>query len=285
MRRINSAFLKRKKQVHKGECGHVFVLAGSRGLTGAACLSAQAALLSGAGLVTVGIAASLNNIIECKLTEAMSLSLPETSQASLSLKAFDPIKDFSQDIDVIIIGPGLSQNSQTQKLIRKIIGLISKPMVIDADAINALAGNLNVLAKRTAQTVITPHPGEMGRLLGLDVEKIQKNRRKLAKELSCMYNIVTILKGYQTVVADKDGKIFINKTGNPGLAKGGSGDVLTGIIAGFMAQGASAYNAAELAVYVHGLAADKVVQKKAMVSLLASDILENLPLVLKKLTN
>ncbi|MBU1043746.1 MAG: NAD(P)H-hydrate dehydratase [Candidatus Omnitrophica bacterium] len=283
MQRINSIFLNRKKQVHKGNCGHVFVLAGSRGLTGAACLSAQAALLSGAGLVTVGIASSLNNIIECKLTEVMSLSLPETSQASLSFKSFDMIKHFSNNVDVIIIGPGLSQNSQTQKLIRKLIEFIDKPMVIDADAINALVGYLDILNNRTSLSVITPHPGEMGRVLGLDIEKIQKNRRKLAKEFSSMYNIVTVLKGYQTVVADKDGKVFINKTGNPGLAKAGSGDVLTGIIGGFMAQGASAYNAAELAVNVHGLAADQAVQKKAVVSLLASDLLENLPFVFKKI--
>ncbi len=283
MQRINSKFLKRKKQTHKGDCGHVFVLAGSRGLTGAACLSAQAALLSGAGLVTVGIAASLNNIIECKLTEAMSLSLPETKDGTLSFKAFERIYDFAQKIDTVIVGPGLSQNTQTQRLIRKVIALIDKPMVIDADAINALVGAVDILSQRKSPTVITPHPGEMARLLGLDIEKIQKNRRKLAKQLSGMYNIVTILKGYLSVVVDPKGKVTVNKTGNPGLAKGGSGDVLTGIVGGFMAQGASAYNAAELAAYVHGLAADKAILDKAMVSLLASDILAKLPLILKKI--
>lgn len=281
--RLNAKFLKREKDVHKGDCGHVFVIAGSRGLTGAACLTAQAALLSGSGLVTVGIASSLNFIIECKLTEVMSLSLPETDQETLSLKAFEKIKEFSHNVDVIAIGPGLSQNSQTQCLIKKIIAQIDKPMVIDADAINALAGEPDILLKRNSVTVITPHPGEMGRLLGLNAEKVQKNRRKLAKQLSHMYNIVTILKGYQTVVSNQSGNLMVNHTGNAGMAKGGSGDVLTGIVAGFLAQGANAYEAAKLAVYVHGLAADKVIKNKAIVSLVASDILEQLPFVLKKI--
>ncbi|MFH1063292.1 MAG: NAD(P)H-hydrate dehydratase [Candidatus Omnitrophota bacterium] len=283
MQRVNTKFLKRSKHAHKGDFGHVFVIAGSRGLTGAACLTAQGALLSGAGLVTVGIVSSLNIVIECKLTEAMSLSLPQTSQATLSLKAFALIKEFSKNVDVIAIGPGLSQNSQTQSLIKKIIARIDKPMVIDADAINALVGETEILAKRRSATVITPHPGEMGRLLGIDTEKVQKNRRKLAKQLSCMYNIITILKGYKTVVSNQSGKIIVNNTGNPGMAKGGSGDILTGIIAGFIAQGANAYDAAKIAVYVHGLAADAAIKDKALVSLLASDILEKLPLVLKKI--
>lgn len=281
--RINTKFLKREKHVHKGDCGHVFVIAGSRGLTGAACLTAQAALLSGSGLVTVGIAASLNSIIECKITEAMSLSFPQTDQGTLSLKAFGKIKEFAKKVDVIAIGPGLSQNNQTQRLIRKIITQIDKPMVIDADAINALIGETDILRQRKSSTVITPHPGEMGRLLGLNTEKVQKNRRKLAKQLAHMYNIVTVLKGYQTVVSNQNGKIMINHTGNAGMAKGGSGDVLTGIIAGFLAQGADAYDAAKLAVYVHGLAADKAIKRKAIVSLMASDILEQLPFVLKKI--
>jgi ADP-dependent NAD(P)H-hydrate dehydratase / NAD(P)H-hydrate epimerase len=283
MQKVNAKFLERKINAHKGNFGHVLVIAGSQGLTGAACLTAQAALLSGAGLVTVGICSSLNSIIECKLTEAMSLSLPQTSKATLSLKAFAIIKEFSTKVDVIAIGPGLSQNSQTQSLIKKIIEQIDKPMVIDADAINALAGKTDILAKRRAATVITPHPGEMGRLLGIDTATVQKNRRKLAKQLSSMYNIVTILKGYQTIVSDPLGKVLVNNTGNPGMAKGGSGDVLTGIVAGFIAQGANAYDAAKLAVFVHGLAADEAIKDKAMVSLLASDILESLPLVLKKI--
>ncbi len=283
MKQFNVKFLKREKHAHKGDFGHVFVIAGSRGLTGAACLTARGCLLSGAGLVTVGISLSLNNIIECKLTEAMSLGLPETADGSLSLKAFAEIKAFSNKIDVIAIGPGLSQNSQTKNLIQKIILQIDKPMVIDADAINALSSKVDILASRTSLTVITPHPGEMARLLGLDTEQVQKNRRKLAKKLSCMYNTVTILKGYKTIVADKTGKTFVNSTGNSGMAKGGSGDVLTGIIAAFLAQGAEAFDAARLAVYVHGKAADWAIKNKAQVSLLASDIIDNLSLVLKKI--
>jgi NAD(P)H-hydrate epimerase len=275
--------LKRKAKSHKGDFGHVFIIAGSRGLTGAACLAAQACLVSGAGLVTVGIPESLNQIIECKLTEAMSLPLCQTRQASLSLSCFEEIKKFAQKTDIMLIGPGLSQNKQTQLLIRKVISKIDLPTVIDADAINALAANPEVLKKRSAATVITPHPGEMARLLGLDIGGVQKNRRTLAKKLATMYNIVTILKGYQTVVAGSQNKMFVNNTGNPGMAKGGSGDVLTGIIAAFMAQGLTAFDASMLAVHVHGLAADHAVKKIAKVSLLATDIIASLPVVLLNL--
>ncbi|MFH1092532.1 MAG: NAD(P)H-hydrate dehydratase [Candidatus Omnitrophota bacterium] len=282
---FETKFLKRKYDAHKGDFGHVFVLAGSRGLTGAAVLCAKGALLSGAGLVTLGIPESQYAIVCRKLTEAMTLPLPETRQGSLSLKAFSLIKKFSKDKDVIAIGPGLSRDKSTQELVRKVISSIDIPMVIDADALNALVGHLDILKKRKALTVVTPHPGEMGRILGRKTSYIQKNRRILAKELSDMYNIVTVLKGHRTLVAaEPRGKIFENWTGNSGMAKGGSGDVLTGITAAFLGQSGNAYEAAKLAVYVHGLAADLAVKYTGQLSLLATDILNKLPVVLKKLS-
>jgi len=280
---MKTEFLKRKPDSHKGDFGHVFVLAGSRGFTGAAYLCAQAALLSGAGLVTVGIPESLNQILAIKLTEAMTRTLPETRQGSLSEKAFKDIEAFAEKADILAIGPGLSRNPQTQRLIRKCISRIKKPMVIDADGLNALAGHLDILKKRNFATVITPHPGEMGRLLGLNIEKVQENRAGLAKELSCRYNMVTVLKGNQTVVSSETGKLYQNNTGNPGMAKAGSGDVLTGIIAAFLAQGAEPFEAAKIAVSVHGLAADLAIKNIACVSLLASDILGKLPKALNGL--
>ncbi|MCP4650561.1 MAG: NAD(P)H-hydrate dehydratase [PVC group bacterium] len=283
MKKIKTNFLRRNKDAHKGDFGHLFVLAGSRGFTGAAYLCTQAALLSGAGLVTLGIPKSSNVIVAKKLVEAMTKPLPETKNGSLDAKAFSEIKRFLAKINVLAIGPGLSQNPTTQRLIRKIIKEVDLPMVIDADGLNALAGHMDILKNRTAPTVITPHPGEMGRLLGMPAVKVQKNRRILAKRLSCMYNIVTVLKGRGTVVVSKAGKVFENTTGNPGMAKGGSGDVLTGILAAFLAQGADPFEAAKLAVYVHGLAGDIAVKAKGQISLLATDIINVLPKAFKKI--
>ena len=281
---FNTEFLKRKRNAHKGDFGHLFIIAGSRGMTGAAYLCAQGALLGGAGLVTLGIAQSQNAIVSRKLNEAMTLPLPETSQGSLSLKAFSKILNSSESKDVLALGPGLSRNKSTQELVRKVIISIDKPMVIDADALNALTGHLDILKKRKSLTVITPHPGEMGRILGRKTSDVQKNRRMLAKELAGMYNIVTVLKGHRTLVADPRGEVFENTTGNPGMAKGGSGDVLTGITAAFIGQSANAFEAVKLAVYVHGMAADLAVKQTGQISLLATDILNKLPLVLKKLS-
>lgn len=252
-------------------------------MTGAACLCARGALLSGAGLVTLGIAQSQYSIVSRKLTEVMTMPLAQTKQGSLSLKAYTQIKKKSEDKDVLVIGPGLSRNKSTQALIRKIIKNIDIPMVIDADALNALIGHLDIFKKRRAMTVITPHPGEMSRILGRKTSYIQKNRRILAKELAGMYNIVTVLKGHRTIVADSKGKVFVNCTGNPGMAKAGSGDVLAGITAAFLGQSANAYDAAKLAVYAHGMAADLAVEQTGQLSLLATDIINKLPLVLKKL--
>ncbi len=249
MTHIPSAyFLKREKDSHKGDFGHVFIVAGSRGLSGAACLCAQAALRSGAGLVTVGIPEGISGIVAGKLTEAMTLPLPETRDGSLSKTAWTKIKALTGKADLIALGPGLSRHHQTQQLVRTIIRDVDIPMVIDADGLNALAGHPDILKKSKARKVITPHPGEMARLLGKRVEEVQKNRTALAKQAACMYNIITVLKGHQTVVASPEGKVFINPTGNPGMAGGGMGDVLTGIIAAMLVQGGRFFEATALAM-------------------------------------
>jgi len=275
--------LKRKKDAHKGDFGHVFVLAGSTGFTGAACLCSEAALLAGAGLVTLGIPRSLNVIVARKLKEVMTYPLPENKDASLNIKAFPKIKAKLGHIDVLAIGPGLSQNKNTQCLVRKVISSIDKPMVIDADGLNALAGHLDILKQTKSNKILTPHPGEMARLLGVSTKFVQKNRKLLAKDLSSRYNVVTVLKGSGTVVAGPKNKVLVNTTGNPGMAKGGTGDVLTGIIAAFLAQGLNPFEAAKIAVFIHGLAADLAVRKKGQLSLLASDILDKLPQALQKI--
>lgn len=272
----------RKLNSHKGDYGHVLVLAGSVGLTGAAYLTSQAALLCGSGLVTLGIPKSLNLIMEMKLTEVMTKPLAQTQEYSLSLKALAQIRQILPNIDALAVGPGLSRNAQTQRLVHQLLLSVTKPLVLDADGINALIGRLSILRKVKSNLVVTPHPGELSRLLNLKVDQIQKNRTRIAKQFAKKYRVVVVLKGYRTVVAAAEGKTYINKTGNPGMASGGCGDVLTGIIAAFLGQEMDCFQAARLAVYVHGLAGDIAAKEKGEISLVATDILDKLAQAFKK---
>lgn len=274
---------KRKADSNKGDYGHVFVLAGSAGLTGAAALCAQAAIVSGSGLVTLGIAKSLNPIMARKLTEVMTKPLPETSGQTLSEKAFPEILKFAGKADCVAIGPGLSRNPGTQRLIRKLIVALSIPIVLDADGINAIEGKASILKSAKASIVITPHPGEMSRLVALSRDRISKAKEKVAKDFANKYNVVCVLKGHRTAVARPNAaKTYINKTGNPGMAKGGTGDVLTGMIASFIGQGIRPFDAARLGVYLHGLAGDLAVKEKGETSMLATDLLNKIPDAIKR---
>lgn len=268
---------KRKQDSHKGDYGHVFVVAGSRGLTGAAALCANAVLRAGAGLVTLGVPSSLNPAMEAKLTEVMTCTLDETSEGSLSLKAKRRILSKVDDSDVVVLGPGLSRNAQTKQLVRQLIVKIRKVMVIDADALNAMSEDVSVLKRIGVPYIVTPHPGELSRLIKRNVEHIKKNKIAVAKRFSRQYKAVTVLKGSGTVVAGEDGRVYVNRTGNPGMATAGSGDVLTGVIGGFLAQGLGPFDAARLGVYVHGAAGDIAAKEKGEVGLIASDILEKIP--------
>jgi len=274
---------KRKNATHKGDYGHILVLAGSKGLTGAAYLTSQAALLSGSGLVTLGIPESLNSIMAKKLTEVMTLPLKETKEATLSLAAYKKISSFLKRIDVIAIGPGLSQNVSTKKLVRKLVVGINKPFVLDADGINAFVDNVNLLKKIKKLSIMTPHPGELARLLGVSVKSIQKQRLKSAKDFVKKYKQILVLKGHKTIAASPNSKTYVNNTGNPGMASGGTGDILTGIIASLLGQGIAPFKAASLGVYVHGLAGDLAKKEKGETSLVATDLLNKLPLAFKKI--
>ena len=284
--RLPSRLLRRKAGAHKGDFGHIFILAGCARFSGAAVLCAEAAMRTGAGLVTLGIPKSLNTaIMRIKPREVMTLPLPETKEATLAPGAYQRIKDFAKNIDVLAIGPGLSQNRQTQGLVRRVISQIAKPLVIDADALNALVGHLDILASIVncqLSTVLTPHPGEMARLLGTNIAKIQGARNKITKKFARDYKLTVILKGHHTVVSDYKNKLYINKTGNPGMSTAGSGDVLTGMIAAFLGQGLAAFAAAKYAVYLHGLAGDLAAKEKTQISLIASDIIAKIPEVIKK---
>ena len=275
----------RESCAHKGDFGHVFILAGSERFMGAACLCSQSALRSGAGLVTLGMPRSLHSIAYSKLTEVMTLPLPETSQATLSHKALKEILTFLKKTDCLLIGPGLSRQADTQRLVRSVLAACDKPVVLDADALIALVGHLNILKSLKKIAVLTPHPGEMADLLGIPVKEVQNSRKKVAKEFALRYNTILVLKGHKTIVASPEGKTYINNTGNPGMATAGSGDVLAGILAAFLGQGMlalqPAFQAACTAVYVHGLAGDLAVRDKTQVSLIASDIIEYLPKAFK----
>lgn len=272
---------RRKPDTHKGDFGHVFIVAGSKGMTGAAFLASHAAMLSGSGLVTCGIPKSLNFILEIKLTEAMTLALPEIKEGALSVSAGKGILEFSKKVNAVAIGPGLSRYRETQKLVRDLLKKLQKPVVLDADGIVALANNLSLLKKRKAPTILTPHPGEMSRLSGKDVRAIQSNREKAASDFAKKHGVVLALKGYRTVVADPKGSTYVNKTGNSGMSSGGVGDVLTGMIASFVGQGINPYSAAVLGVYLHGMAGDIAAKEKGQFSLIASDLLDTLPRVIK----
>jgi NAD(P)H-hydrate epimerase len=289
--------LKRPATAHKGTCGRVFILAGSRGMTGAANLTGMAALRSGAGLVTVGVPDAVYLVIARHDSELMVKPLPSTAKGTVSLKAFPEISRALHGQDVLAIGPGLSQHVTTQKLIRKVIEETRGPVVIDADGLNALKGHLDVLRgprkksraglnlpyKIKPGQILTPHPGEFVRLFGGKLDDSDALRKKRAGQVAGEYGVVMVLKGHHTVVATPDGEVFVNKTGNPGMATAGSGDVLTGVIAALAGQGLSSYEAACLGVHVHGLAGDLAAKKTGEVSLTAGDILRFLPEAFKEL--
>lgn len=285
--RLPSRLLQRKPSAHKGDFGHVFILAGCSRFSGAAVICSWAAMRCGAGLVTLGIPCGLNEaMIKVKPKEVMTLPLPQTKKAALSFKAYRLIKEFIGRIDVLAIGPGLGEDNSTQGLVRKIILNADKPMVIDADALNALAGHLESVKVSRCQGVkeiiLTPHPGEMSRLLGTTVKKVEDKRKEIARKFSRDYKLTLVLKGNQTIVADYKNNFYVNSTGNPGMATAGSGDVLTGMIAAFLGQGLDAFNAAKYAVYLHGLAGDLAAKEKTQIALIASDIINKIPAAIKK---
>ena len=273
---------KRKANTHKGDYGNLLLLAASQGMTGAASLSAKSALRMGVGLLTVGVPESLNHILETKLTEAMTYPLAD-KDGRFSAKAVAEIEEIAAQRDVIAFGPGLSSGEAIREIVRKLLTL-ELPLVIDADGLNAL-DNLELLRKRKSKTILTPHPGEFSRLTGLELEMIKKNPIKHAKEFAKKYQVVLILKDARSIIATPDEKLYLNQTGNSGLATGGSGDVLTGMVASLLAQGLKAEAAAVLGVYLHGLTADIASQKLTTYSLLPGDLIEYLSEAIKLIDN
>jgi NAD(P)H-hydrate epimerase len=282
---IRASLPVRPVDAHKGISGHLMVVGGSTGKTGAATMTAQAAARVGAGLVTLGVAVSLNPIAETQLLEAMTLPLPETRQGVLGPDAATDILSTLSDKSCLAVGPGLGLDAATGKMVLQLVGQSGLPIVIDADGLNHLAGRLDVLKACQAPVVLTPHPGEMARLSGLSVEAIQRDRISSARHFAAKHRVHLVLKGARTVVAHPDGRVHVNPTGNPGMASGGMGDVLTGAIAGLMAQGMDPEAAATCGVYLHGAAADRLAAQYAAVGFLAGDLLEAMPETMEDLRN
>ena len=266
-----------KQDIHKGNRGHLLILAGSTGKTGAATLTGLGALRAGAGLVTLGVPKSLNPILENKLTEAMTVPLPETQDGSISLKAESDINRLLEGKTALAIGPGLSTHTETVSVVKNIVAGCGLPMVIDADGINALSGHLNVLANCRDRTILTPHPGEMGRLTGLKSSEIQQDRINTSIHFVKEYGCYLVLKGARTLITGPNSEIHVNPTGNPALSSGGTGDVLTGLIGGFLARGWPIVKAAITGVYLQGIAADLLAEDAGQAGIFAGELLDVLP--------
>src|SRR3989338_5492536 len=299
---VKSWIPKRKKESHKGDYGHTLILAGSQGMSGASVLAALGALRGGSGLVTVATPKSQQPILAKHLApDALTLSLPETSQGSFSIKAIQMILPWMErrKIACLALGPGISRNSQTALFIKKLLFALDKNkglvqgIVIDADgflALNNGKGQSPLLEKISLPIIVTPHLGEMAKFCNVSKAQIEKDRVEFLKKFAKLYRVICVLKGYQTLISDGQ-KTYLNPTGNPGMARGGSGDVLTGLIAALISQMVSTKNcdkkelllkAASLGVYLHGLSGDLAKKEKTEIGMIASDIAECLPSAYKK---
>lgn len=273
--RMQAYVTPRVAESQKGDYGRVLIVAGSRGKTGAAHLAAAGALRSGAGLVTVATPVSCQSVLASLGSEYMTEGLEETGDGQLAYDALERLLDIAAD--VIAIGPGLGRAPSTRALVQALVERAGVPVVLDADALFAFAGESDRLAGRhDAEIVITPHPGEMARLTGLSVEAVQANRVDTAKTFATTHGVHVVLKGHRTVVATPEGKVYLNLTGNPGMATGGTGDVLTGVLAGWLGQLLDAESASQLAVYLHGAAGDLAASAEGEVAVVAGDLVEHL---------
>jgi NAD(P)H-hydrate epimerase len=268
-------FVKRAPDVHKGNCGKVLVIAGSRGLTGAAALSSMAALRSGTGVVTLAIAESLHNIMECKLTEVMTRPVPEVENGIMGETALPVLLELAKQYDTVVIGPGLGRHESTMKLVREFVAQAECPIVVDADAIYAYCNEDGDLKKTKKILVLTPHMGEMARFLQVSVSELKESLVESTCKAARKYHAVFVLKSEKTIVVYPNGSVFVTTRGNSGMATAGSGDVLAGTIGGLIAQGFGDKGAVA-GVFLHGFAGD-IAAKNGMNGLIASDIITALP--------
>jgi NAD(P)H-hydrate epimerase len=272
----------READSHKGDYGHLLVVAGSRGKSGAAALVCRAALRAGAGLVTAATSRSAHPILAGHVAEMMTEALAETDDGAVAREAAPSLAALEQACDVMVLGPGLTAGEETASLVRDLVDTAQVPVVLDADGLNAFAGRSGDL-RTSVPLILTPHPGEMARLLSppsgppVGAAQVQADRVGVARTLAMQQACYVILKGHRTVIADPEGDVWINTTGNPGMATGGTGDALTGIVGALLAQGISPLESCALGVYVHGLAGDLAAADVGETSLMAGDVIDYLP--------
>jgi NAD(P)H-hydrate epimerase len=273
----------RPPAAHKGSFGHVLVVAGSEGKTGAAALAAEGAVRGGAGLVTIACPASLNEILEIKCTEAMTVPVAETGARAFASAAREAVLALAAERDVVALGPGVGRSEETAAFVRAVVKRVERPLVLDADALHALATEPGSLRARSAPTVLTPHPGEAARLLASSAAEVNRDRPAAARRLAEATGAVVLLKGAASLAASPEGRLHVNPTGGPALGSGGSGDVLTGLVAAFLGQGLEALEAASVAAYVHGAAADAIAARRGPAGLAAGELARELPAAMEAL--
>jgi NAD(P)H-hydrate epimerase len=281
---VSASLPSRPADAHKGRTGHLLVVAGATGKSGAAAMTAMTAMRAGAGLVTLGVPASLNPVMETVVLEAMTTPLPEENGGCLGTSAFDRIMALLEDKKALALGPGIGTAEQTCKLVHRLLAECPLPIVLDADGLNCLAQDLTLLNQRKAPLILTPHPGEMARLVASSPQAIQQDRVQVARRLATTHGVHVVLKGARTITAHPDGSIFINPTGNAGMASGGMGDVLTGLIAGLIVQGVSPAQATHAGVYLHGAAADALALQTGSIGYVASEVMDALPATMQRLS-
>lgn len=268
MLKINRVLPKRKRDSHKGSYGRVLIAAGSPGLTGAGVLASRAALRSGSGLVHLAVPRDLVSFVDSMTPEVMALQFADIPK---------------HEFDAVAVGPGIGTSSVAKQVV-KTLSAAYRLLVVDADAINIIAKQPNLLKRSKARLILTPHPGELSRLINKSIKYIQQNRTKVAKQAAREFNCILVLKGHHTVVASQKGEVYVNRNGNPGMATAGAGDVLTGMITSFLGQKITAFDAAVLSVYLHGLAGDLAAKDKGEYGLIASDIIERIPNAIQKIS-
>lgn len=269
-------FAERKKTAHKGTNGTLFSLCGSYGMAGAAMLSAEAALRCGVGLLKLALPKSIYPIAASKLCEPVYMPLAQSDDGTVDIDEYGKILEAMNESDAALIGCGLGQSNTIKSLAALLVDGAAKPLVLDADGINAIGTNINVLKRSAAPMILTPHPGEMARLLGVEVKTVQADRYNIARRFAQEYGVVLVLKGAYTIIAAPNGNVYVNLTGNNGMGKGGSGDMLAGMAASFLAQGMNTEQAAVSAVYYHGLAGDRCAEKYSKRAMLPSDMISEL---------
>lgn len=280
---IAPCFKKRRKDTHKGSFGHLLIVSGSLGKTGAAVLAAKAALKTGAGLVTVGTPGSCLPTVARSMAEIMTEPLSETGEGNLARQAGSRILKLLAGRDALVLGPGISTHAETAQLVLELLPRVKVPMVIDADGLNILSAQPDLLKRLKPPVILTPHPGEFARLTQVSNRTVVSEKLRLAPEFAEKYGVYLVLKGYRTITATPSGQVFINPTGNPGMATGGSGDVLSGMIGSMIMQEKNLEKAVLSAVYLHGLSGDLAARRYGEKSLVAGNLISYLASAIKKI--